>query len=185
MDAGPAGRLLHVNVFGCGLFAAVSGSSAATAATIGRISLPELKSRGYPESIAMGSLAGAGTLGLLIPPSIMMIVYGVAAQVSISRLFIAGILPGLLLLAIFSGYLMLWSACNRSKLPEEGERLPFMDKLRRAKLLIPVLGLIVAVIGSIYGGIATATEAAAVGVVGALLIALVSGALTGKPSWPA
>lgn len=172
------GRLLHVNVFGCGMFAAVSGSSAATAATIGRISLPELKSRGYPESIAMGSLAGAGTLGLLIPPSIMMIVYGVAAQVSISRLFIAGILPGLLLLAIFSGYLMLWSACNRSQLPEEGDRLPFMEKLRRAKLLIPVLGLIVAVIGSIYGGIATATEAAAVGVVGALLIALCSGALT-------
>ncbi|OEC32605.1 TRAP transporter, DctM subunit [Pseudomonas cuatrocienegasensis] len=175
---GLPGRLLHVNVFGCGLFAAVSGSSAATAATIGRISLPELKSRGYPEAIAMGSLAGAGTLGLLIPPSIMMIVYGVAAQVSISRLFIAGILPGLLLLVIFSGFLMLWAAFNRDQLPEEGAALPFMEKLRRAKLLIPVLGLIVAVIGSIYAGIATATEAAAVGVVGALLIALCSGALT-------
>jgi tripartite ATP-independent transporter DctM subunit len=175
---GLPGRLLHVNVFGCGIFAAVSGSSAATAATIGRISLPELKSRGYPDNIAMGSLAGAGTLGLLIPPSIMMIVYGVAAQVSISRLFIAGILPGLLLLAIFSGFLMLWAIFNRDKLPEETAALPFMEKLRGSKLLIPVVLLIVAVIGSIYGGFATATEAAAVGVVGALLIALCSGSLS-------
>lgn len=171
------GRLLHVNVLGCGIFAAVSGSSAATAATIGRISLPELKSRGYPDSIAMGSLAGAGTLGLLIPPSIMMIVYGVAAQVSISRLFIAGLLPGLMLLVIFSGYLMIWSAMNRDRIPEEKERLSFREKLVRAKLLIPVMLLIIAVIGSIYAGIATATEAAAVGVVGALLIALMSRSL--------
>ena len=174
---GLPGRLLHVNVFGCGIFAAVSGSSAATAATIGRISLPELKSRGYPDNIAMGSLAGAGTLGLLIPPSIMMIVYGVAAQVSISRLFIAGILPGLLLLAIFSGFLMLWAMFNRDKLPEKTEALPFMEKLRGSKLLIPVVLLIMTVIGSIYAGFATATEAAAVGVVGALLIALCSGSL--------
>ncbi|KFX70311.1 C4-dicarboxylate ABC transporter permease [Pseudomonas taeanensis MS-3] len=175
---GLPGRLLHVNVFGCGIFAAVSGSSAATAATIGRISLPELKSRGYPDNIAMGSLAGAGTLGLLIPPSIMMIVYGVAAQVSISRLFIAGILPGLLLLAIFSGFLMLWAMFNRDKLPEKTEALPFMEKLRGSKLLIPVVLLIMTVIGSIYAGFATATEAAAVGVVGALLIALCSGSLS-------
>ncbi len=175
---GLPGRLLHVNVFGCGIFAAVSGSSAATAATIGRISLPELKSRGYPDNIAMGSLAGAGTLGLLIPPSIMMIVYGVAAQVSISRLFIAGILPGLLLLAIFSGFLMLWAMFNRDKLPEKPPALPFMQKLRGSKLLIPVVLLIMAVIGSIYAGFATATEAAAVGVVGALLIALCSGSLS-------
>lgn len=171
------GRLLHVNVLGCGIFAAVSGSSAATAATIGRISLPELKSRGYPDAIAMGSLAGAGTLGLLIPPSIMMIVYGVAAQVSISRLFIAGIVPGLMLLLIFSGYLVVWSLLNRGKLPREDERLPLREKFARAKLLIPVVLLIVAVIGSIYSGLATATEAAAVGVTGSLLIALVSGSL--------
>jgi len=171
------GGLLHVNVVGCGIFAAVSGSSAATAATIGRMSLPELKSRGYPESIAMGSLAGAGTLGLLIPPSIMMIVYGVAAQVSISRLFIAGILPGLMLLLIFSGFLMIWSLINRKQMPDDNEVMPFMEKLRRGKLLIPVIMLIVSVIGSIYAGFATATEAAAVGVVGALLIALYSGSL--------
>ncbi|HSX87831.1 MAG TPA: TRAP transporter large permease subunit [Pseudomonas sp.] len=174
---GLPGRLLHVNVVGCGIFAAVSGSSAATAATIGRISLPELKARGYPESIAIGSLAGAGTLGLLIPPSIMMIVYGVAAQVSISRLFIAGILPGLMLLLIFSGFLMIWSVINRKQMPQDSETLTFMEKLRRGKLLIPVVTLIVAVIGSIYAGFATATEAAAVGVVGALLIAWYSGSL--------
>ena len=174
---GLPGRLLHVNVVGCGIFAAVSGSSAATAATIGRISLPELKARGYPESIAIGSLAGAGTLGLLIPPSIMMIVYGVAAQVSISRVFIAGILPGLMLLLIFSGFLMIWSVINRKQMPQDSETLTFMEKLRRGKLLIPVVTLIVAVIGSIYAGFATATEAAAVGVVGALLIAWYSGSL--------
>jgi C4-dicarboxylate transporter DctM subunit len=172
------GRLLHVNVLGCGIFAAVSGSSAATAATIGRISLPELKSRGYPDAIAMGSLAGAGTLGLLIPPSIMMIVYGVAAQVSISRLFVAGILPGLMLLVIFSGYLVIWSMLNRDQLPVDEQRLPLREKLRRAKLLIPVVGLIVAVIGSIYRGLATATEAAAIGVAGSLSIAAFSGSLT-------
>jgi len=175
---GLPGRLLHVNVLGCGIFAAVCGSSAATAATIGRISLPELKSRGYPEPIAMGSLAGAGTLGLLIPPSIMMIVYGVAAQVSISRLFIAGILPGLLLLTLFSGYLIIWSLLNRQQLPRDDENMSFMEKLREAKLLIPVVILICAVIGSIYTGLATATEAAAIGVAGSLLIALVSGALS-------
>ena len=174
---GLPGRLLHVNVVGCGIFAAVSGSSAATAATIGRISLPELKARGYPESIAIGSLAGAGTLGLLIPPSIMMIVYGVAAQVSISRLFIAGVLPGLMLLLIFSGFLMIWSLLNRKQMPDDNETLTLMEKLRRGKLLIPVVTLIVAVIGSIYAGFATATEAAAVGVVGALLIAWYSGSL--------
>ncbi|WP_286785299.1 MULTISPECIES: TRAP transporter large permease [Pseudomonas] len=174
------GRLLHVNVLGCGVFAAVSGSSAATAATIGRISLPELKARGYPEAISMGSLAGAGTLGLLIPPSIMMIVYGVAAQVSISRLFIAGILPGLLLLLIFSGYLVIWSLVHRDRLPPAEAPLTLAQKLSRARLLMPVVGLIVAVIGSIYSGLATATEAAAVGVAGSLLIAACSGSLSAK-----
>jgi C4-dicarboxylate transporter, DctM subunit len=172
------GRLLHVNVLGCGIFAAVSGSSAATAATIGRISLPELKSRGYPESISIGSLAGSGTLGLLIPPSIIMIVYGVAAQISVARLFIAGVLPGILLMALFSGYIVLWAAINKEKVPGAGIAMSFGEKLRASKSLIPVVLLIIGVIGSIYAGFATATEAAAVGVVGALLIALLSGMLT-------
>ncbi len=171
------GRLLHVNVLGCGIFAAVSGSSAATAATIGRISLPELKSRGYPESISIGSLAGAGTLGLLIPPSIIMIVYGVAAQVSVARLFIAGVLPGLMLMALFSGYIIFWSLLNKDKIPAAGLAMRFARKVYATRRLIPVVLLIIGVIGSIYAGLATATEAAAIGVVGALLIAGFSGML--------
>ncbi|MHB1124666.1 MAG: TRAP transporter large permease [Ramlibacter sp.] len=171
------GRLLHVNVLGCGIFAAVSGSSAATAATIGRISLPELKARGYPEGISIGSLAGSGTLGLLIPPSIIMIVYGVAAQVSVARLFIAGVLPGLLLMVLFSGYVMAWALLNKDKIPAAGLALRFAAKIRATRRLIPVVLLILGVIGSIYAGYATATEAAAIGVVGALLIAGFSGML--------
>ena len=171
------GRLLHANVIGCGIFAAVSGSSAATAATIGRISLPELKSRGYPEGISIGSLAGSGTLGLLIPPSIIMIVYGVAAQVSVARLFIAGVLPGLMLMALFSGYVMLWSMLNRDLIPAARDTMRFGAKLRATWRLLPVVLLILGVIGSIYAGIVTATEAAAIGVVGALLIAGLSGTL--------
>ena len=174
------GRLLHANVIGCGIFAAVSGSSAATAATIGRISLPELKSRGYPESISIGSLAGSGTLGLLIPPSIIMIVYGVAAQVSVARLFIAGVLPGLMLMALFSGYVMLWSLLNKGRIPAAGATMALGARLRATWRLLPVVVLILGVIGSIYAGIATATEAAALGVVGALLIAGLSGMLNRK-----
>lgn len=165
------GRLVHVNVLGCGIFAAVSGSSAATAATIGRISLPELKKRGYDDGISIGSLAGAGTLGLLIPPSIVMIVYGVAAQVSLIKLFIAGILPGIMLMALFSGYIGLWSLRNPAKVPPPEPAVPLHAMLGRLRLLLPVMALIVAVIGSIYAGIATATEAATLGVIGALAIA--------------
>jgi tripartite ATP-independent transporter DctM subunit len=172
------GRLLHVNIAGCAIFAAVSGSSAATCATIGKMSLPELKQRGYPDSISIGSLAGAGTLGLMIPPSIIMIVYGVAAEVSIARLFIAGILPGILLAALFSAYLMLWAWRNPDKVPPADERMTVGQKLRESRHLIPVILLIGAVLGSIYTGVATATEAAAVGVVGALLISAVQGSLT-------
>jgi tripartite ATP-independent transporter DctM subunit len=171
------GRLLHVNVAGCTIFAAVSGSSAATCATIGKMSLPELSRRGYPDGISIGSLAGAGTLGLLIPPSIIMIVYGVSAEVSIAQLFIAGVLPGLLLALLFSGYLMVWALLNPDKVPPRDARLSFGAKLRESRHLIPVMLLIAAVLGSIYGGIATATEAAALGVVGALLISAVQGSL--------
>ncbi|WP_158971616.1 TRAP transporter large permease [Chachezhania sediminis] len=172
------GRLLHVNIVGCGVMAAVAGSSAVTAATVGRMSLPELKQRGYDEGMSIGTLAGSGTLGLLIPPSIMMIVYGIAAQQSISRLFIAGIVPGLLVMGLFMGYVMLWSAFNGLSVPPAGPRLPLGQKLRQSRRLIPVLLLIVAVIGSIYGGIATPTEAATLGVFGALILAWLSGALT-------
>ncbi|WP_138467692.1 TRAP transporter large permease [Poseidonocella sp. HB161398] len=172
------GRLLHVNIVGCGVMAAVAGSSAVTAATIGRMSLPELKSRGYDEQMAIGTLAGSGTLGLLIPPSIMMIVYGISAQQSISRLFIAGILPGLMVMGLFMGYVMLWSALGGRAAPPAGPRLSLAEKLRRSRRLIPVVLLILAVIGSIYGGIATPTEAATLGVFGALALAWAGGSLT-------
>ncbi|MDP2368287.1 TRAP transporter large permease [Rhodoferax sp.] len=177
---GLPGRLLHTNVIGCTIFAAVSGSSAATCATIGKMTLPELTRRGYPEHMVIGTLAGASTLGLLIPPSIIMIVYGVAAEVSISKLFIAGVLPGVLLAALFSGYIMFWALRNPSQVPAAEEKFSFMQKLSASRSLIPVVSLIAAVLGSIYSGIATATEAAAVGVVGSLIISTLQGSM----NWP-
>jgi C4-dicarboxylate transporter, DctM subunit len=171
------GRLLHTNVAGCTIFAAVSGSSAATCATIGKMTLPELKRRGYPDQISIGSLAGAGTLGLLIPPSIIMIVYGVAAEVSIAQLFMAGVLPGVLLACLFSGYLMLWAWRHPHLVPPADATLSLGARLRESRHLIPVMLLIVAVLGSIYAGIATATEAAALGVVGALVLSALQGSL--------
>ncbi len=172
------GRLLHVNVIGSGIFAAVSGSSLATAATIGRMSLPELNKRGYDPYMSIGSLAGSGTLGLMIPPSIIMIVYGVAAEQSIPKLFIAGILPGLALVILFSGYIALWALLNPSKVPPDDLKVSLKTKIVSTLRLMPIISLIVAVIGSIYLGIATATEAAAVGVLGSLILAALSGALT-------
>jgi C4-dicarboxylate transporter, DctM subunit len=171
------GRLLHTNVIGCAIFAAVSGSSAATCATIGKMSLPELARRGYPNDISIGSLAGAGTLGLLIPPSIIMIVYGVTADVSIAELFIAGIVPGILLALLFSGYLVIWALRNPSLVPPRDPALSLAEKLKASRSLIPVVLLIAAVLGSIYSGLATATEAAAIGVVGALILSAAQGSL--------
>jgi len=172
------GRLLHTNVIGCTIFAAVSGSSAATCATIGKMTLPELKRRGYPDDIAIGSLAGAGTLGLLIPPSIIMIVYGVSADVSIAKLFMAGVLPGLLLAGLFSGWLVLWALLNPGRVPPADAPMTLRQKLHESRHLIPVVLLIAAVLGSIYSGLATATEAAAVGVLGALLLSALQGSLS-------
>lgn len=173
------GRLLHTNVVGCTIFAAVSGSSAATCATIGKMTLPELKRRGYPENMIVGTLAGASTLGLLIPPSIIMIVYGVSAEVSIAKLFIAGVLPGLLLAMLFSGYIAFWALRHPDQIPAADEKTTLLQKLSASRALIPVVLLIAAVLGSIYTGIATATEAAAVGVVGSLIIS----ALQGSMNW--
>ena len=174
---GLPGRLLHTNVIGCTIFAAVSGSSAATCATIGKMTLPELTRRGYPEHMVIGTLAGASTLGLLIPPSIIMIVYGVAAEVSISKLFIAGVLPGLMLAGLFSGYIMLWALRHPDQVPAADGQFTLWQKLAASRSLIPVVSLIIAVLGSIYAGIATATEAAAVGVVGSLVISALQGSL--------
>ncbi len=164
------GRLLHVNILGCGIFAAVSGSSAATAATIGKMSIPELTKRGYPEHLILGTLAGSATLGLLIPPSIILIVYGVATEQSIARLFIAGVLPGVLLVVLFIGYVVLWSVLNRDKIPPRDAHISLLEKLKHARRLIPVVLLIGGIIGSIYAGIASPTDAAAVGVVLALVL---------------
>ena len=174
---GLPGRLLHTNVIGCTIFAAVSGSSAATCATIGKMTLPELTRRGYPDHMVIGTLAGAATLGLLIPPSIIMIVYGVAAEVSISKLFIAGVLPGLLLAGLFSGYIMFWALRHPDQVPASDEQTTFVQKLAASRSLIPVVLLISAVLGSIYSGVATATEAAAVGVVGSLVLSTVQGSM--------
>ncbi len=171
------GRLLHVNIFGCGVFAAVSGSSAATAATIGKLSIPELSRRGYPEQLMIGTLAGSATLGLLIPPSIILIVYGVATEQSIARLFIAGVLPGLLLVSLFVGFVVVWALLNREQLPNETIDLTFTQRLARSRRLIPVILMIAGVIGSIYFGIASPTDAAAVGVVLALVLSWFSGSL--------
>ena len=164
------GGLIHVNVVGCALFAAISGSSAATVATVGKMSIPELRKRKYPEKILLGSLAGSGTLGLLIPPSIILIIYGVAVQESIAKLFIAGIIPGIMIALIFMSYVIIWSLLNKKDMPKIIEEYSFFEKLRRSRQLLPVIVLILAVIGSIYTGIATATEAASLGVVGALLL---------------
>jgi TRAP-type C4-dicarboxylate transport system permease large subunit len=235
------GRLLHVNIVGCGVMAAVAGSSSVTCATVARMSVPELRKRGYPEDLAIGTLAGSGTLGLLIPPSIMLIVYGVIAQQSISRLFIAGVLPGALLVGIFMAYVMMWAWTHPGRIPGSDIQLtgtdlwflvlevvflvllwwlfPLFSDLAawlshalatanpefdrdaisaglvtfvlglagtialsqlspRTRLLIPILCLIVAVLGSIYGGVATPTEAATIGVLGALVLALMSRTLT-------
>ncbi len=179
------GRLLHVNILGCTIFAAVSGSSAATAATIGKMTIPELQKRGYPIQMMIGTLAGSGTLGFLIPPSIILIVYGVSAEVSISRLFIAGVLPGVMLVTLFMGYTAVWSILNKDKIPstkdaedKELEAMSFTQKLYATRRLFPVMGLILFVLGSIYAGWATATEAAALGVFGALFLSLVTGNLS-------
>ncbi|HEY5718395.1 MAG TPA: TRAP transporter large permease subunit [Motiliproteus sp.] len=176
---GLPGKLLHVNVLSCGIFAAVSGSSAATAATIGRMTLPELKAQGYSDRMAVGTLAGSGTLGLLIPPSIILIVYGVAAEVSIGRLFIAGALPGLLLVALFMGYTMVWALFNKDELPLHAkEQVSLSAKIKALRKLLPIASLIGFVLGSIYGGLTTPTEAAALGVFGALLLAAITGSLS-------
>ncbi len=177
------GRLLHVNVLACGIFGSVSGSSAATCATVAKIALPELKKRGYDERLALGSLAGAGTLGILIPPSITMVVYAVAANVSIIQVFLAGFLPGLLVMGLYSGYIAVWSALNPGRTPPREPPMRFAQKLEESLNLIPVLLLITLVFLALLLGWATATECAAWGVLGSLAIAWWSGSLTKESFW--
>jgi C4-dicarboxylate transporter DctM subunit len=177
------GRLLHVNVIGCSIFAAISGSSAATTQVVGRMTLKELLKRGYSPDVAIGSLAGAGTLGFLIPPSTVMIMYGVLAEESVLRLFTAGFLPGVLLAAVFSGWIMIHTSINKEMVPESERALrhmPFRQRVAALKDLWPAMFLILCVLGSMYGGLATPSEAAALGVVGALIVSLSQKALDWK-----
>ena len=171
------GGLVHTNIVGCTVFAAVSGSSAATLTTVGKMAIPELRKRKYPEYMIIGTLTGAATLGLMIPPSLTLIVYGVTINESISKLFLAGVIPGMVLALMFMGYVALWSVFRRNEVPELGNRLSFMEKVKESKFLIPVMLLIIVVIGSMYIGLATATEAAAFGVVGSLVLAAGQGSL--------
>jgi tripartite ATP-independent transporter DctM subunit len=172
------GRLMHVNVLACGIFGSVSGSSAATCATVAKIALPELKKRGYDENISLGSLAGAGTLGILIPPSIMMVIYAVQANVSIIQVFLAGFLPGFLVMALYSGYIAIWSLLHPEKTPPPEPTLTFREKLHESAQLIPTMLLILLVFAALMFGWATATECAAWGVMGSLAIAWYHGMLS-------
>ena len=172
------GGLIHVNILGCAIFAAISGSSAATVATVGKMSIPELRKRNYPESFLLGTLAGSGTLGLLIPPSIILIIYGVTVEESIAKLFIAGIIPGIGLAFLFMIYVVGWSLRNKKIMPIISEDFSLIEKIKQSGQLLPVVLLIFAVIGSIYAGIATATEAASLGVLGALTLSYFQKSLT-------
>ncbi|WP_308916290.1 TRAP transporter large permease subunit [Jannaschia sp. LMIT008] len=175
---GLPGGLLHTNIAGCTLFAAVSGSSAATLTTVGKMSIPELRARGYPEHMIIGTLAGAATLGLMIPPSLALIVYGVSINESITQLFIAGVIPGLVLAGLFASYIVAMHFLRPGDRAAPEPRMPFRDRLSESRFLLPVLSLVVVVIGSMFGGYATATEAAAVGVIGALILAAAQGSLS-------
>jgi tripartite ATP-independent transporter DctM subunit len=178
--SGLPGGLLHTNVVGCTVFAAVSGSSAATLTTVGKMSIPELKRRGYPDYMVLGTLVGASTLGLMIPPSLTLIVYGVTINESISKLFMAGVLPGLVLASLFMGYIAVWSWLKPDQVPAKEPAMSLKEKLYNSRFLLPVIVLITLVIGTIYSGIATATESATFGVVGALGLAFIQGSLSYK-----
>ena len=171
------GGLVHTNIVGCTVFAAVSGSSAATLTTVGKMSIPELRKRNYPEQMVIGTLAGAATLGLMIPPSLTLIVYGVTINESITKLFMAGVFPGLVLALMFMAYVAVVSWVSKDFNPTPEPYMSFADKVKNSRFLIPVLCLIFVVIGSMYLGFATATEAAAFGVIGSMLLALTQGSL--------
>lgn len=184
MDKLP-GRLIHVNIVASALFAAVSGSSAATTATVGKITLPELLKRNYNKSLCLGSLAGAGTLGFLIPPSMMMLVYGIVAEVSIGKLFIAGIIPGVILAGSFSLFAIVRCIKNPNLAPRGEIKYTWSDRFKTIPQLLPVISLIALVLGSIYTGWATPTEAASVGVLGSIFFAAISKSIDKKIFWEA
>lgn len=172
------GKLIHTGVLGCTIFAAVSGSSAATTATIGRVTLDELNKRGYDKNLAMGSLAASGTLGFMIPPSTMLIIFGVLAEESVLKLFLAGFVPGFIISGLFVLYIIVYAIIKKGVTPEDTIRYTFKDKMRGLVMLGPVVGLMTLILASMYMGFASPTEAAAVGVFGSCLIAIFQGSLT-------
>ena len=171
------GKLLHVNVVGCAVMAAITGSTAVCSATVGRMTVPELKKRGYDDTMAYGTLAASGTLGILMPPSIQMMVYGVVAQVSIGQLFIAGVLPAIMVMLMYMAYVAGWALLHPDRMPVDEIRMSLLERIWASRRLIPAILLIFVVLGSIYGGVATPTEAAAIGVVGAFGLAAFTGTL--------
>jgi C4-dicarboxylate transporter, DctM subunit len=174
------GRLLHTNIVGCTFFAAVSGSSAATLTTVGKMSVPELRKRNYPEKLTIGTLAGSSTLGLMIPPSLTLIVYGVTINESVVQLFMAGVFPGLVLALLFMLYVGIWATINKKDMPKKDPEISFYEKIKSSRFLFPIFGLISFVIGSMYMGWATPTEAAAFGVIGGLVLSSLQGSLNFK-----
>jgi tripartite ATP-independent transporter DctM subunit len=177
MDSIP-GRLIHVNILASTFFAAVSGSSAATTATVGKITIPELEKRGYDRNLSIGSLAGAGTLGFMIPPSMMMLVYGIIGDVSIGKLFIAGFIPGFMIAFMFSGYIIVRCLISPEMAPRSAEAHTWKDRMVAIPAVMPVVILVLFVLGSIYMGWSTPTEAGAIGVIGALFFAFATRSLS-------
>lgn len=175
---GLPGGLLHVNIAGSAIFAAICGSSAATVLTVGKMAVPELKRRKYPEKMIIGTLAGAGTLGLLIPPSIILIIYGVTVNESVVKLFIAGVIPGIMLALMFMGYVAVWDLLGGRKDRTDTASYTMSDRIRALGQLGPIMLLILSIMGSIAFGYATATEAAVLGVLGAFAISWQQGHLT-------
>ena len=173
------GGLLHTNIAVCTVFGAVSGSSMSVSAAVGSVAYPELSQRGYDRRLVVGSLAGGGTLGLLIPPSLSLLIYGALTDTSIGKLFLAGVLPGLMMAALFMVYIEITVRRQPSLAPQE-PRMPWGETLRATMAVWPILVLILAVLGSLFAGIATPTESAAVGVAAAVLLGFTMGDMT----WP-
>ncbi len=174
------GGLAVASVGGCAMFAAASGSSAATCAAIGKLAIPEMRSRGYSYNLAIGSVASAGTLGLMIPPSITLIVYGMITEQPIGKLLIAGFLPGIMIALSFIILIVIWSVLIPGSAPRDKSKVYWSERLRSLPSVLPIMILFLAVMGSIYFGIATPTEAAAIGALSALLVGVVMRKLKGR-----
>ena len=167
------GGLVISNLGACAIFSALSGSSPATCSAIGRMGIPEMRRRGYPDALATGSIAAGGTLGILIPPSVTMILYGIATETSIGRLFLAGLLPGLMLVGLFMAWSLLFAWRKGYAFADPARRYSLADRLRALPKVLPFLSIIAGVLYVLYGGVATPSEAAGVGALLCILLAVV------------